>query len=287
MLEYKKLFVLLNEEVKLTKEIVKIEKEVQSLVLKEQQVTGEELGKSMSDSYKIQKNIDEISLCLEILENDVPRLILDQKYNANDTKWNWVDSTKYKDVTYLNNSENYDKLMHTWNNIGEIDISLGEGFTYKDTTDINYSKNACYSTKYSCSLWHDYESARILQFYSYINKLSSNISMTINNQYIHIKLKIDDYKTATNDLNIMLKNYRREAGQIFKKIVSSVIELNGDHNEHKKHLETKLTEYKEKLSNLKKQQQDIKKSLDIDPDISNDLFDDNKSEASYSFMSDV
>lgn len=287
MAEYKKLFVLLSEEVKLTKEIVKIEKEVQSLVLKEQQVTGEELGKSMSDSYKIQKNIDEISLCLEILENDVPRLILDQKYNANDTKWNWVDSTKYKDVTYLNNSENYDKLMHTWNNIGEIYISLGEGFTYMKTTDDNNFNNN-FSTRYSIPLWHDYESAKILRFYSYINKLSSNISMTVNeNKYIHIKLKIDDFKTTTNDLNIILKNYRRETGQIFKKIVSTVIELNGDHFERKKHLENKMIEYKDKLSNLKKQQQDIKKSLDIDPDISSDLFDDNKSEASYSFLSDT
>lgn len=271
MAEYKKLIELMSQEVKYTKKIAGIEKEIQSLVLKEQQVTGEELGKSMSESFKIQKKIDELSLCLDVLENDVPRLILDQIYDKNNVGWNWVDSTKYKDKNYLDNSENYEKLVHTWNNIGQLSISLGTGF---------------YDSEFP---WDEWKSSKIaMRFYYVINEFDKNINIKFGNGHMCITaFEVDRYKSMLVNFKSMLVEFRKESGQILKNMVSTIIELNGDHSEHKKKLHIGLIECNEKLSNLKKQQQNIKNSLDIDPDISSDLFDDNKSEASYSFLSDV
>jgi hypothetical protein len=286
MAEYKKLFELMTEELRIRRDLEEIQKNLTYLDKIEQRTTGEELGKSLTNLFDVQSKARNIEHCLEMLEKQIPILFLQQHYESTNAKWNWVDANEFKKTDYLGKSSNKDRLMHTWNNIGTIDIKFNYVVSYVSGNSTMTIEN----------LRND----EFLRFYINLPKYlddHSCIKMKICDSTVIMTCSIDNYKNAIEKLKQTLSVQRCEIGKVFQNTVTSVIELTGEHQEKKNTFKNQKNDIEANLMEIMNAQNEIKKILQIDDGITSNMLDRmNKtyqsniktvSEASYGMLSEI
>lgn len=286
MAEYKKLFELMTEELRIRRDLEEIQKNLTYLDKIEQRTTGEELGKSLTNLFDVQSKARNIEHCLEMLEKQIPILVLQQHYASRYAKRNWVDTDEFRKTDYLEKSSNTDQLMHTWKNIGTIDIQFNNAISYvsgNSTMEIENLKNDKF-------LRFDIDLPKYLNDYSCIK-------MRICGSTVIMTCSIDVYKNAIEKLKQTLSVLRCEIGKVFQDTVTSVIELTGEHQEKKNTFKKQKDDIEANLMEIMNAQNEIKKILQIDDGITSDMLDRmNKtyssniktvSEASYGMLSEI
>lgn len=269
MTEYKQLFDLAQEEVKTLAEKNRYNEELSVLIEKENFTVGQNIGEMLTESMNWKSKVNEINFALEVLKIDIPRKYFEIMYKDNDSRWNWVDLTKKNRDEYLDDSDNFDKFLHTWKNIGKINY------------DIDFDTYLLASREYDKFI----KLAHIVDENNSINiiKLHNNVNSCFR---VSINFDTKNYRALIKKLENKLVGYKKSLGQSFVTVINAIIDLSGDHHVNKVKITSTIDEINQKLADLAIKKNEIMTRLDLDQETVNNISD-NISERSYTILSEI